>query len=75
MIHNVAAMRKRMPANGGTTLRMSRFNKLAPALVPLGPSGQQPPPQMLTAINIDAKMSFYGKFNLKFKGAVAVSHA
>ena len=42
-----------MPRNGGTTLRMRRYNPLATAPVPLGNSGITPPPQQLTAINID----------------------
>lgn len=56
MIHNIPAMLKQMPRNGGTTLRMRRYNPLATATVPLGNSGVTPPPQQLTAVNID-KMS------------------
>jgi N4-gp56 family major capsid protein len=55
-------MRKNMPRNGGTTLRMRRYNPLATALVPLGNSGVTPPPQNLTAVDIDAKISFYGTY-------------
>lgn len=53
-----------MPRNGGTTLRMRRYNPLATAPVPLGNSGITPPPQTLTALNIDATMSFYGTYVL-----------
>ena len=60
MIHKIAAMRKNMPRNGGTTLRMRRYNPLATAMVPLGNTGVTPPAQQLTAIDIDARMSFYG---------------
>lgn len=60
MIHKIAAMKKRMPRNGGTTLRMRRYNPLATALVPLGNTGVTPPAQQLTAVDIDAKISFYG---------------
>lgn len=59
-IHKIPAMLKNMPRNGGTTLRMRRYNPLATATVPLGNSGITPPPQQLTAINIDATMDFYG---------------
>ena len=59
-IHKFAAMKKRMPANGGTTLRMRRYNPLNSALVPLGVTGVTPPSQALTAVDIDAKMDFYG---------------
>jgi hypothetical protein len=31
-------------------------------MVPLGNSGVTPPPQNLTAVDIDAKISFYGTF-------------
>jgi len=36
MIHKIPAMKKNMPRNGGTTLRMRRYNPLATAMVPLG---------------------------------------
>ena len=62
MIHQIPAMKKNMPRNGGTTLRMRRYNPLATALVPLGNTGVTPPPQNLTAIDIDAKISFYGTY-------------
>jgi N4-gp56 family major capsid protein len=60
MIHKVAAMKKQMPRNGGNTLRMRRYNPLATAMVPLGNSGITPPAQTLTAVDIDATISFYG---------------
>jgi N4-gp56 family major capsid protein len=60
-IFNLAALKRKMPANGGTTLRQRRYNQLQPAMVPLGNSGLTPPSQSLTAIDIDAKISFYGK--------------
>lgn len=64
MIHKIPADLKMMPRNGGTTLRMRRYNPLATATVPLGNSGITPPPQNLTAINIDATMDFYGTYVL-----------
>lgn len=62
MIHKIPAMRKNMPRNGGNTLRMRRYNPLNTAMVPLGNSGVTPPPQNLTAVDIDAKISFYGTY-------------
>lgn len=62
MIHKVAADLKVMPRNGGNTLRMRRYNPLGTALVPLGNSGVTPPAQNLTAVDIDAKISFYGTY-------------
>lgn len=61
MIHKIAAMKKNMPRNGGNTLRMRRYNPLATAMVPLGNTGITPPAQSLTAVDIDARISFYGK--------------
>lgn len=60
MIHKLPAQLYNMPRSGGTTLRMRRYNPLNTALVPLGNTGVTPPAQTLTAINIDATMSFYG---------------
>ena len=62
MIHKIPAMKKLMPRNGGTTLRMRRYNPLNTAMVPLGNSGITPPAQNLTAVDIDAKISFYGTY-------------
>ena len=62
MIHKIPAMKKRMPANGGNTLRMRRYNPLQTAMVPLGNSGITPPAQTLTAVDIDATISFYGTY-------------
>lgn len=62
MIHKIPAMLKQMPRNGGNTLRMRRYNPLATAMVPLGNTGITPPSQQLTAIDIDARMSFYGTY-------------
>lgn len=62
MIHNIAAMPKMMPRNGGTTLRMRRYDPLPTATVPLGNSGISPPATPLTAVNIDAQIDFYGQY-------------
>lgn len=62
MIHKIPAMHYKMPRNGGTTLRMRRYNPLPTALVPLGNTGVTPPSTPLTAVDIDAKMSFYGQY-------------
>lgn len=64
MIHKIPADLKMMPRNGGTTLRMRRYNPLPTSTVPLGNSGVTPPPTPLTAVNIDAEMSFYGQYIL-----------
>jgi N4-gp56 family major capsid protein len=62
MIHKIPAVKKTMPRNGGRTLRMRRYNPLATCMVPLGNSGITPPAQMLTAVDIDATISWYGTY-------------
>jgi len=62
MIHKIPAVMKSMPAKGGRTLRMRRYNPLDTAMVPLGNTGVTPPAQQLTAVDIDATMSFYGTY-------------
>jgi N4-gp56 family major capsid protein len=62
MIHTIPAMKKNMPRNGGQILRMRRYNPLATAMVPLGNTGITPPAQNLTAVDIDARISFYGTY-------------
>lgn len=62
MIHNIPAFKLQMPRNGGDTLRSRRYNPLNTAMVPLGNSGVTPNAQNLTALDIDAKISFYGTY-------------
>ncbi len=62
MIHNIPADLKLMPRNGGTTLRMRRYNPLPTAVVPLGNSGIAPAPVTTTVVDIDAQISFYGQY-------------
>ena len=51
MIHKLPAVMKQMPRNGGTTLRMRRYNPLDTAMVPLGNTGVTPPAQTLSAVD------------------------
>ena len=62
LIHNKMAMRKRIPSKSGKTVRYRRYNNLARATVPLGPSGITPPPQTLSALDIDATINWYGTY-------------
>lgn len=64
-IHNIMALKKRLPERSGSILRMRRYNNLQTATVPLGPSGLNPPAQTLSALDIDAKVNWYGKNNFK----------
>jgi N4-gp56 family major capsid protein len=61
-IYNICAERRRMPKNGGDTIRFKRYTQLPAALAPLGNSGITPPSSNLTSIYVDAKMSFYGSW-------------
>jgi len=62
LIHNKMAMKKRLPYRSGTTVRYRRYNNLARATVPLGPTGITPPPQTLSALDIDAVVDWYGTY-------------
>lgn len=62
LIHNKMAMKKRLPRRSGNTVRYRRYNNLATATVPLGPSGITPPPQTLSALDIDAQIDWYGSY-------------
>lgn len=60
LIMKLGALSKRLPAKGGRTLRMSRYDRLPTSPVPLGSSGATPPATPLNRVDIDATMSFYG---------------
>lgn len=62
MIHKIPAMLVPFPAHGGPNIRMRRYNRLPSSKVPLGNSGITPPATQLTAVDIDARMSFYGQY-------------
>jgi N4-gp56 family major capsid protein len=61
LIHKKMAMKKEMPENSGRTVRYRRYTNLATATVPLPDSGLTPPGQVLSAIDIDATIDWYGK--------------
>ena len=50
-----------MASKSGTTVRFRRYNNLQTATVPIS-DGITPPPQQLSALNIDAKVDFYGTY-------------
>ena len=60
LIHGSVAIERKMPRNQGYIYRMSRTNRLDNALVPLGRSGVDPAPSLMSRVDIDAKMEFYG---------------
>lgn len=61
LIHAIPAMKKQLMRNGGRTIRFRRYDKLPTSPVPLGNSGAPISPTTLSAVDIDATMSFYGK--------------
>lgn len=73
LIHGLVADYREMPAHGGVIWRGRRYNALATAQVPLGPSGQTPPPQTLSALDIDARINWYGTF-VVINEQVQISH-
>lgn len=61
-IHNTTAVRKTLPANGGDTIRFRRYQRLPSATVPLGNTGQEPPPTPQTVVDIDARIGYYAQY-------------
>ncbi len=65
LIHKTMAAKKRLPERSGSILRMRRYNNLNTATVPLGPGGLNPPAQVMTALNVDATINWYGDPNMQ----------
>ena len=71
LIMKLGALHKRLPAKGGRTLRMARYDRLPTAPVPLGPSGATPPATPLNRVDrlyVHVKLSLIG-----LKTVVAIS--
>lgn len=62
MIHKIPAMKDKIRRNSGPIKRYRRYNPLNASLVPLGPNGVTPPSTDLTAIDIDARIDWYGQW-------------
>jgi N4-gp56 family major capsid protein len=62
LIHSAFAMKYELPERGGDIMRMRRYTRLATAPVPLGPNMNNPPSQLLTAVDIDARVDWYATF-------------
>jgi len=62
MIHNIPAIRKKMPKRSGQTLRMERYHSLGTAKVPLGRSGATPPGKSLQTTFVDVTPSWFGTY-------------
>jgi N4-gp56 family major capsid protein len=62
LIHNLPAMKEKIPMHGGREIKFRRYTKLAPALAPLGNSGMTPPSSSVTAVDLMARPDFYGSW-------------
>jgi N4-gp56 family major capsid protein len=61
-IYKIPAMLKKMKAGGGKTIRYRRYNPLQTSMVPLSNDGLTPVAQVLTAVDIDATIGYYGTY-------------
>jgi N4-gp56 family major capsid protein len=61
LIHGIPAYKKKMPAMGDT-IRFRRWNKLDTATVPLGNTAVTPPGAVLSVVDLDARMNYYGNY-------------
>jgi len=62
LIYKPFAMKDQLEAYNGDIKRYRRYNKLSLATEPLGPSGNPVSGQTLSAIDLDAKINYYGDF-------------
>ena len=61
LVHSLAAVPYRMPEMSGDILRMRRYTRLETAPVPVNPAMNNPPSQLLTAVDIDAQIDWYAR--------------
>ena len=73
LIHNLFAIPRTLSSNSGNTLRMRRYNRLQTATVPVNPLFLNPPVQSLTALDIDAKISWYATTVVITREVVAIN--
>lgn len=62
LIYKQMALKKEIPPNSGRSVRYRRYTNLATATVPLPDSGLTPPGQILNAVDIDARLDWYGTY-------------
>jgi N4-gp56 family major capsid protein len=62
LIHKQMALKKELPPNSGRIARYRRYTNLQTATVPLPDSGLTPPGQVLNAVDVDARLDFYGTY-------------
>lgn len=64
LIHRLGATPYRMPENSGDILRMRRYTRLETVPVPVNPGMMNPPSQLLTATDIDARIDWYATYTV-----------
>jgi N4-gp56 family major capsid protein len=62
MIHKLPAQMYEMKSRAGTTVRYRRNDNFPTATIPLGNSGQNPPPIIPTMVDIDVTPQLYGQY-------------
>lgn len=73
LIHGAFAMPYQMPERSGGILRMRRYTRLNTAPVPLGAAMLNPPVQTLNAVDLDAKIDWYGTYLLITKQVTLIN--
>lgn len=73
LVHNLFATPRKLRAQDGKTIRMRRYNRLNTATVPVDPLFLNPPPQQLTAVDIDADVNFYATYVVITREVTAVN--
>lgn len=58
LVHGLFAIPRQVEGNMGKTLRMRRYNRLQTAPVPVDPLFMNPPPQQLTAVDVDSTVNW-----------------
>jgi hypothetical protein len=64
LIHKIGATPYRMTDRSGYILRMRRYTRLETAPVPVNPAMMNPPSQLLTAVDIDARLDWYATYTI-----------
>lgn len=73
LIHLFGAMQYEMPDRGGDIMRFSRYNRLATAVVPLGAAMNNPPAQLLTRVDLDARLDYFGTYVVLTRSVTAIN--
>lgn len=73
LIHKAFAIPQVLDEHSGNILRRRRYNRLETAPVPVNPAMLNPPPQQVTAVDIDAKLDWYGTYVIVTKEVTLIN--